>query len=87
MYALNSAIKGQISNMSEDNKNIYIQNLWPESANELYRQSDHLLSVKLVPTFADRGCHAVSVTNPYGRILDFLDQKHSHGKIIKKLIG
>jgi hypothetical protein len=29
--------------------------------------------VKLVPTFADRGCHVVSVTDPYGRILIFLD--------------
>jgi hypothetical protein len=27
-----------------------------------------------VPTFADRGSHVVSVTDPYGRILDFLDQ-------------
>jgi hypothetical protein len=26
-----------------------------------------------VPTFADRGCHMVSVTDPYGRILRFLD--------------
>jgi hypothetical protein len=33
-----------------------------------------LLSVKLVPTFADRGCHVVSVTYPYGRILGFLDR-------------
>jgi hypothetical protein len=24
-----------------------------------------------MPTFADRGCHAVSVTDPYGRILRF----------------
>jgi hypothetical protein len=24
--------------------------------------------------FADRGCHVVSVTNPHGRILDFLDR-------------
>jgi hypothetical protein len=24
--------------------------------------------------FADRGCHMVSVTDPYGRILDFLDR-------------
>jgi hypothetical protein len=23
---------------------------------------------------ADRGCHMVSVTDPYGRILDFLDR-------------
>jgi hypothetical protein len=27
---------------------------WPESASELYRPSDRRLSVKLVPTFADR---------------------------------
>jgi hypothetical protein len=32
-----------------------------------------LLLAKLVPTFADRGCHVVNVTNPYGRILGFLD--------------
>jgi hypothetical protein len=24
--------------------------------------------------FADRGCHVASVTDPYGRILDFLDR-------------
>jgi hypothetical protein len=24
--------------------------------------------------FADRGCHVVSVTNPYGRVLGFLDR-------------
>jgi hypothetical protein len=27
------------------------------------------LSARLVPTFADRGCHVISVTDPYGRIL------------------
>jgi hypothetical protein len=90
---------------------------WPESASELYRPSDHRLSAKLLPTFADsechvgslrpysrfsrpdsmwpllkkirgnlrlsaklvptfavRGCHVVGVTDPYGRILDFLDR-------------
>jgi hypothetical protein len=26
-----------------------------------------------MPTFADIGCHVVSVTDPYGRILSFLD--------------
>jgi hypothetical protein len=41
---------------------------------ELYRPRDSRLSAKLAPTFADRECHAVSVTNPYGRILGFLDQ-------------
>jgi hypothetical protein len=29
-------------------------NPWPESANELYRPSDHRLSAKLLPTFGDR---------------------------------
>jgi hypothetical protein len=47
---------------------------WPESASELYRPSDRCLSVKLVPTFADRGCHVVRVTDPYDRILGFLDR-------------
>jgi hypothetical protein len=42
---------------------------WPESASELFRPSDRRLSAKLVPTFADIGCHAISVTDPYGRIL------------------
>jgi hypothetical protein len=35
---------------------------WPEFASELYRPSDRRLSVKLVPNYADRGCHAVSAT-------------------------
>jgi hypothetical protein len=46
---------------------------WSESASEPYRPSDSL-SAKLVPTFVDRGCHMVSVTDPYGRILGFLDR-------------
>jgi hypothetical protein len=32
------------------------------------------LSAKLVPTFADKRWHVVRVTDPYGRILRFLDQ-------------
>jgi hypothetical protein len=47
---------------------------WPEPASELYRPSERRLSAKLVPTFADRWCHVVNVTDPYGRILDFLDR-------------
>jgi hypothetical protein len=47
---------------------------WSESASELYRPSDRRLSATLVPTLADRGCHVVSVTDPYGLILGFLDQ-------------
>jgi hypothetical protein len=45
-----------------------------QSASELYRPSDHCLSAKLVPTFADRRCRVVSATDPYGRILRFLDR-------------
>jgi CBS-domain-containing membrane protein len=41
---------------------------------ELYQPTDRRLSVKLVPTFADRGCHVISITDPYGRILGFLGQ-------------
>jgi hypothetical protein len=48
---------------------------WPKSASELYRQNNCLLSAKLVPTFANRGCHVVSVTDPYGRILGFLARR------------
>jgi hypothetical protein len=35
---------------------------------------DHRLLAKVVPTFADRGCHVVSVMDPYDRILGFLDR-------------
>jgi hypothetical protein len=49
------------------------QTLWSEYASKLYRPSDHRLSAKLEPTFADR-CHVVSVTDPYGRNLGFLDR-------------
>jgi hypothetical protein len=39
-----------------------------------YTDRDRRLSAKLVPTFADGGCHVVSVTDPYGRNLGFLDR-------------
>jgi hypothetical protein len=38
------------------------------------RPSDRRLSANLVPTFADRGCHVVSVTDPSARILGILDR-------------
>jgi hypothetical protein len=46
---------------------------WPETTSELYRPSDRWLSAKLVPTFADRGCHVVSVADPYSSTIAFLD--------------
>jgi hypothetical protein len=47
---------------------------WSESESELCRPSGRHLSAKLVLTFADRGCHVVSMADPYGRILGFLDR-------------
>jgi hypothetical protein len=55
----------------------YVQNKkppWPQSASELYPPSDRRLSAKVVPAFADRGCHVVSTADPYSRILGFLDR-------------
>jgi hypothetical protein len=51
------------------------QTPWSKSASELYRPSNRRLSAKWLPTFADKGCHVVSVTDPYGRILGFLDRR------------
>jgi hypothetical protein len=47
---------------------------WAESASALCRPSDRRLSAKLVLTFADTECRVVSATDPYVRILDFLDR-------------
>jgi hypothetical protein len=46
----------------------------PPLPHKLYGPRDRRLSEELVPTFGDRGCHVVSVTDPYGSILKFLDQ-------------
>jgi hypothetical protein len=43
------------------------------------------LSSKLVPIFADRGCHVVSVTDPYGRILGFLDRSRYFFQVARNL--
>jgi hypothetical protein len=40
----------------------------------LCRPSDRRLSLKLMPTFADEGCHVVGVTGLYDHILGFLDR-------------
>jgi hypothetical protein len=37
-------------------------------------ESDRRMSAKLVATFANRGCRVVNATDPYGRILSFLDR-------------
>jgi hypothetical protein len=43
---------------------------WVDNLEEGLERSDRRLSAKLVPTFADRECHVVSVTDPYGRMID-----------------
>jgi hypothetical protein len=48
----------------------------PESVSELYWPSYRRLSAKLMPAFEDRGCHMVSVTDPFCCILEFLDRSH-----------
>jgi hypothetical protein len=49
-----------------------------QSTTWLYLTSDRLLSAKLMPTFADRGCHVVSVAKPHGRNFNFLDQSRCY---------
>jgi hypothetical protein len=51
-----------------------LQTPWYEPASKLHRPSDRCLSAKLVPTFADRGYHVVSMTDPNYLILGFLDR-------------
>jgi hypothetical protein len=65
---LDAIIKAIYFNLSSDIK------LKLNSASELYQPSNCRLLAKRLPTFADRGCHVVSVTDPYGRILGFLDR-------------
>jgi hypothetical protein len=54
------------------NARLKLKTPWPESASALYRPSDRRMSAKLVRTFVDGG--VVSVTDPHGCILGFLDR-------------
>jgi hypothetical protein len=77
LIGLPSYCSGQVSVLYHPARSRGWQNKkapWPESASEVYRPSDLRLLAKLVPTFADTGFHVVSVTDPYGRILRFLDR-------------
>jgi hypothetical protein len=38
-----------------------------------YTEQTAASSAKIVPTFADRGCHVISATDPHSRIFGFLD--------------
>jgi hypothetical protein len=55
-------------------KNFPTKSPWPYSASELYWPSNSRFSARLVPTFADKRCIVVRATDPYGRILGFLDR-------------
>jgi hypothetical protein len=57
-------------------KMYYKKNSMVWVSSKLYRPNDRRLSAKWLPTFADRGSHVVSVTDPYGHILGFLDRNH-----------
>jgi hypothetical protein len=57
--AYNSGSRG-LSTVTRTSDVMSKQTPWPESASELYRQSDILLSAQLVPSYADRRCHVVN---------------------------
>jgi hypothetical protein len=61
------------------------QTPFSESANKLSRPSDTVLSAKLVPTFANRGCRVVSATDPQGRILGVLDRSRYYFQVAPQL--
>jgi hypothetical protein len=70
--------------INEDNKNILSldgEGITNKKTNSVVRvcertmrPSDRRLLANLVLTFEDRGCHVVSVTDPYDNILGFLDR-------------
>jgi hypothetical protein len=64
-----------------------LKNPWPESVSELCRPNDRRLSAELVPALAETACHVVSVTDPYGRILDFLLFLPSRSSIVLKRLS
>jgi hypothetical protein len=47
---------------------------WPDSASEPCRPSDGHFSAKLAPTFADKKCYVICVTDDYDLMLCFLDR-------------
>jgi hypothetical protein len=63
-----------IGSRTRDLPGEYSFSSWPEWERELYRPIDSHLLEKLVPAFADRWSHVVSVTDPCRRLLGFLDR-------------
>jgi hypothetical protein len=60
MFSVNTFLKQPVVKGILCHKINHKKTLWRKSASELYRPSDRCLSAKLVPTFADRGCHVVN---------------------------
>jgi hypothetical protein len=56
--------------------NSFITDLWLilNKLRGLSLRANYTEEAKVVPTFADRRCHVVSVTDPYGHNFGFLDQ-------------
>jgi hypothetical protein len=71
--AVHEAIVGKGSTHVKKVLTVRIKTPLSESASELYRPSDRRLSADCQLS-AVRGCHVVSVTGPYSRILGFLDR-------------
>jgi hypothetical protein len=66
-------VSSEKQNIKQENKLLVLS----QRANYVYGQSGRRFSASLLPTFADRGCHVISVTDPYGRILGFLDRSRN----------
>jgi hypothetical protein len=49
---------------------------WPQSQASYTDRATAACQRSWCQLFADRGFHVVSVTNPYGRILGFIDRPH-----------
>jgi hypothetical protein len=68
--------KTNLSTICRPQEELQLQLLWKREKKPAWSESaiDHRLSAKLVPNFADRGSHMVSVKDPYSCILGFLDR-------------
>jgi hypothetical protein len=72
--ATEAQLLGPETFVSVNEVNLYKLNSVASVRERTNRPTDRCMSAKLVPTFADRGCHVVSLTDPYCRILVFLDR-------------
>jgi hypothetical protein len=57
------------------------------AASEVHRPNDRRLSAELVPSFADRGRHVDSVTDPYDRNLDWVTREATFFQVAPQLVS